>query len=94
MKTKIDWNNLINESKEIRKQILSMIVAAHASHIGSSYSIVELLVYLYEVVLRIDPKNPLDMDRDRFILSKGWGVSALYSIFYMGHLFSTLLQLF
>jgi len=80
MKKNEEWTSLMDESKEIRKQILSMIVSAHASHIGSAYSIVELLVYLYERVLKINPKNPLDPNRDRFILSKGWGVSALYSV--------------
>lgn len=76
-------NNFIflqKEAKEVRRQILSMIVAAHASHVASAYSVVELLVYLYYSVLHINPKNPFDSDRDRFILSKGWGVSALYSI--------------
>ncbi|MDO8609839.1 MAG: transketolase [bacterium] len=67
-------------SKEIRKQILKMIVKATASHIGPSYSIVELLVYLYEKVLKINPKKPYDPNRDKFILSKGWAVSGLYSI--------------
>lgn len=71
---------LVTQAKEIRQTILSMIVAAHASHIGSSYSIVELLVFLYNKVLKIDPKKPLDPNRDRFILSKGWAVSALYAI--------------
>lgn len=80
MKINREWNDLKIESKEIRKQIMSMIVSAHASHIGSSYSIVELLVYLYEKVLNINPKKPEDPNRDRFILSKGWGVSALYAI--------------
>lgn len=69
---------LQKEAHEIRKTILSMIVLAHASHIASAYSCVELLVYLYEAVLHINPKEPLNPDRDRFILSKGWGVSALY----------------
>ena len=64
----------------IRRTVLSMIVSAHASHIGPSYSIVEFLVYLYEKVLRIVPQNPQDPNRDRFILSKGWGISALYAI--------------
>lgn len=72
--------NLAKLSKETRKQILKMIVKAEASHIAPSYSIVELLVYLYEKVLRIDPKKPDDPDRDIFILSKGWAVSGLYSI--------------
>jgi transketolase len=67
-------------SKDIRKQILKMIVKANASHIAPSYSIVELLVYLYEKVLQIDPKNPYHPNRDKFILSKGWAVSGLYSI--------------
>lgn len=72
--------HLTKLSRETRRQILKMIVKANASHIAPSYSIVELLVYLYEKVLKINPKKPDDPDRDKFILSKGWGVSALYSI--------------
>lgn len=68
------------QAKEIRQTILSMITTAHASHIGSSYSVVELLIFLYNKILKIDPKKPLDPNRDRFILSKGWAVSALYAI--------------
>src|SRR3972149_4688873 len=64
----------------IRKNVLSVITMAHASHIGSAYSVVELLVYLYEKVLRIQPNNPKAANRDRFILSKGWAVSALYAM--------------
>lgn len=75
-----DIKYLSNLSKDIRKQVLKMIVKSVASHIAPSYSIVELLVYLYEKVLRIDPKKPYDQNRDRFILSKGWGISGLYSL--------------
>ena len=67
-------------AKEIRKQVLLMVVNAHASHIASAYSCTDLLVYLYEFVLMINPKKPDDPNRDRLILSKGWGVSSLYSI--------------
>ena len=80
MLTKKEIIHLTKISKEIRKQILRMIVKANASHIGPTYSIVELLVYLYEKVLKIDPKKPNDLQRDRFVLSKGWAVSGLYSI--------------
>lgn len=73
-------SNLEEKAKKIRSVVISMIVTAHASHIGSSYSVVELIVYLYEHVLRIDPKKPNDPDRDRFILSKGWAVSTLYAM--------------
>jgi transketolase len=67
-------------ARTIRKNVLSVICMAHASHIGSAYSVVELLVYLYEKVLRIQPNHPRAANRDRFILSKGWGVSALYAM--------------
>ncbi len=71
---------LKKEATNIRKRILSMIVAAHASHIASSYSIVDILVYLYTSHLKVFPKNPWNDNRDRFILSKGWGISALYAV--------------
>jgi len=79
---------LQNEAKEIRRTVLSMIVSAHASHIAPSYSIVELLVYLYGYVLQINPKKPLDTNRDRFLLSKGWGISALYTVLARKRFFS------
>jgi len=55
-----------------------MVDCARRGHIGSALSIVEILRVLYEEVLRVDPKNPLWEDRDRFILSKGHGCLALY----------------
>ncbi|MEK7502021.1 MAG: transketolase [Patescibacteria group bacterium] len=80
MLDKKEFESLKKYAREIRQTVLSIIVAAHASHIASSYSIVELIVYLYEKILKIDPKNPQDPNRDRFILSKGWGISTLYTI--------------
>ena len=56
MLTDKEINGLKKLSKETRRQILKMIVKATASHIAPSYSIVELLVYLYEKVLRINQK--------------------------------------
>ena len=40
----------------------------------------ELLVYLYYHEMNIDPKNPDMEGRDRFIMSKGHGGPALYSV--------------
>ncbi len=80
MNNTLQLEDLKNHAREIRKTVLSMIIEAHASHIGSAYSIVELLVYLYNKVLRIDPKKSHFASRDRFILSKGWGVVALYAV--------------
>ncbi len=75
-----EQENLKQKSFAIRKQIFKMILAAHASHVASSFSAVEILVYLYEKILKINPKKPLAPNRDKFILSKGWGISALYSV--------------
>lgn len=57
-----------------------MIYKAKASHIGSAYSVLDILLYLYNFVLKIDPKNPKSAERDRLILSKGWAASALYAV--------------
>ena len=74
------YTPLKEKSLEIRRTVLKMIVEGTSSHIGSSYSIIELLVYLYANILKIDPHNPTDPDRDRFVLSKGWAISALYAV--------------
>lgn len=67
-------------SKEIRKEILKMVYEAKAPHIGSSFSIVEILVALYFKYLKVSPDKPKDKGRDRFILSKGHGCPALYAV--------------
>jgi len=65
---------------ELRKKIIELITNAGAGHIPSAFSIVDILAYLYEHVLRLDPQNPQWDDRDYFILSKGHGCAALYVI--------------
>jgi len=64
----------------IRKHVLNMVMYAQSSHIGASYSIVEILVALYTNILKIDPKNPTDPYRDKFLLSKAHGSTALYAV--------------
>ena len=63
----------------IRRDSLEMIYRARSSHIGSCFSIAELLAVLYSRVLSIDPELPDWPARDRFILSKGHASAALYS---------------
>ena len=67
-------------AKEIRKEVLCMVHKAKAPHIGSAFSIVEIVVALYFKHLNISPDNPEDKNRDRFILSKGHGCPALYAV--------------
>jgi len=72
----MDYNEISNN---IRKKILKMIFTSQASHIGSALSCVDILTVLYFKILAIDPKNPWLENRDRFILSKGHAVAALYA---------------
>lgn len=66
-------------ARRIRFRLVQMSHAAGAPHLGSALSCVDLLVAAYWRVLRIDPGHPDDPDRDRCILSKGHGASALYA---------------
>jgi len=76
MQKNIDFSIL---AKDIRKKLLFMHCKAGTSHIGSAFSIVEILIMLYFRILKINPKEPKDANRDRFILSKGHAVSAWYA---------------
>ena len=62
-----------------RQNILKATHAAGSGHPGGSLSAIDYLTYLYQVELRIDPKNPRDPNRDRFVLSKGHVAPALYT---------------
>src|SRR3989344_8149384 len=66
-------------AKEIRKSILLQHFLSKESHVASALSCADILTVLYSGILKIDPKNPTDQNRDRFILSKGHAVAALYA---------------
>jgi transketolase len=70
---------LTRQANEIRKKIIRMVAAANSSHVGSALSIVEMLVVLYFRVMNFKVDDPDWADRDRFILSKGHGCTALYA---------------
>lgn len=72
-KTKLDERSI-----EFRHAILESVAHSRRGHIGSAFSIVEILRVLYEDILKIDPQYTWAEDRDRFILSKGHGCLALY----------------
>lgn len=71
-------SSLDQRSREQRRDILQILEVARRGHIGSTFSILEIIRVLYDRVLRMDPLNPRWPDRDRFILSKGHGCLALY----------------
>lgn len=66
--------------EEIRRLVMEMSHRSQSGETGSSLSISDLLAVLYFKTLRIDPKKPNDLKRDRFILSKGHGAAALYAV--------------
>jgi len=66
-------------ARRIRCHTLRMIYYAKSSHLGTCFSMAELLAVLYGKILRVDPRQPDWPDRDRFILSKGHGCAALYA---------------
>lgn len=76
MKIKSDSLSL---AKAIRRISLQMVYNAKASHIGGALSMVDILAVLYNDILHIDPLNPGDSERDRFLLSKGHACSSLYA---------------
>lgn len=71
--------NYTKTAANIRRAVLNMVSRSNSSHVGTSFSIVDILTALYFNILKIDPKNPMWDSRDRFILSKGHGCAALYA---------------
>lgn len=71
---------LDNRSKYLRQLCLRALKAARKGHIGSTFSIIEILRVLYDDVAKYDPKNPKWKERDRIILSKGHGGLAQFAL--------------
>lgn len=74
-----DKGFLIEKAKEIRKDIITMLKEAGSGHPGGSLSAADILAVLYFREMQINPENPQDPARDRFVLSKGHGAPVLYA---------------
>lgn len=75
-----DINELQKIAKEVRKDIVSMLTESGSGHPGGSLSAVEILTTLYFSEMNINNEDPHNMDRDRFVLSKGHAAPVLYSV--------------
>lgn len=71
--------NSINLAKAVRRDVLDMVHQAKASHVGSCFSMVDIISVLYGQVMHINIANPQYSERDRFILSKGHAAAAIYA---------------
>jgi transketolase len=74
---------LVELARKIRIRLMITVGRANCGHLGGSLSAVEALTALYFHFLRIDPKNPLWEDRDRFVLSKGHNTPLYYTVLAM-----------
>lgn len=70
---------LAKRALEIRKYVIEEVYSAQSGHPGGSLSIADVVAYLYFHELRVDPSRPDWEDRDRFVLSKGHCVPAVYA---------------
>lgn len=66
-------------ANEVRKGIVTAVHSAKAGHPGGSLSAADVFTYLYFEEMNIDPKDPKNPDRDRFVLSKGHTAPGYYS---------------
>ena len=66
-------------ANEVRKGIITATHSAKSGHPGGSLSAAEVFTYLYFEEMNIDPKNPEDPKRDRFVLSKGHTAPGYYA---------------
>ncbi|MBQ6820670.1 MAG: transketolase [Clostridium sp.] len=64
----------------VRRDIVSMLTESRSGHPGGSLSAADILTTLYFGEMNIDPNNPKDENRDRFVLSKGHAAPVLYSV--------------
>ncbi len=67
------------QSERNRKRLVEIVYNAQAGHIGGDLSCLNILTALYFKILNIFPDRPKDPLRDRFIMSKGHCVEALYT---------------
>lgn len=59
---------------------IKAIHQAGSGHPGGSLSVMDIITALYFHEMNVDPENPDDVNRDRFVLSKGHAAPALYAV--------------
>ncbi len=90
-----DFLELSKIASKIRGKVLEMASKADVAHLASALSCVDILAVIYWKILKINPKDPKEPGRDRFILSKGHAAMALYAtLAYKGFFEESLLETF
>ena len=73
-------HDLAVTAAKARLLAMDMVHAAASGHIGGSLSVMDVLTALYFHEMKVDPADPKNPDRDRFVLSKGHCTPALYAV--------------
>lgn len=74
-----NYDELKETARKIRVDVIRAIHEAGSGHPGGSLSATDILTALYFDTMNINPENPKMEDRDKFVLSKGHAVPALYA---------------
>lgn len=72
-------SQLESYAQAIRYSIVSMVTEAQSGHPGGSLSAADILTTLYFAEMNVNPEKPHQVDRDRFVLSKGHAAPVLYA---------------
>ena len=80
MNKKPTQSELDELSRSLRLRVLDLVHSTRSPHVGSCFSIIEILAALYFRVMKVSPTKTHEPGRDRFILSKGHACAALYSV--------------
>ncbi len=67
-------------ARRVRRHVIDMTHASHASHVASALSCADIFAVLYGAVMNVDPAEPRAPGRDRFLLSKGHAGTAVYAV--------------
>ncbi|MBQ7254785.1 MAG: transketolase [Oscillospiraceae bacterium] len=73
-------NSLAITAAKARLLGVEMVYRAQSGHPGGSLSCMDVLTELYFRVMKVDPKDPKNPDRDRFVMSKGHCSPAVYPV--------------
>lgn len=73
-------DRLTKKAYGLRRDIIETVYLSKAGHIGGDLSVIDILTVLYYEIMNISPENFHSPEHDRFLLSKGHCVDALYMV--------------
>lgn len=74
----METKELVKQAEINRRRLIEVVYNAKAGHIGGDLSCLNVMTALYFDIMNVSPADVKNPDRDRFVLSKGHCVEALY----------------